>query len=285
MLQEDHTDADAYFLKEREKMRSSIKVILYTSLLTIVFFVLTYLVTVNMETNYISLNVSWLSNNLFLTLFGGAFASMLVVLLCEWQKYLNAKNESESVLFFQAYYLYQVIYQVYNNISDYQNNPKICLTENLLDDLSQKVYYQKNALQNVDYIPIYTYVFRKTNKVIQLIMPLRSTILPLAEELSHAPNMLRIAIYEALLELPELNHDKTRITSSINPVSSVLEIYKTKCKLLLEQLKKYLLDFDQIKGNRFQAEKMLKSIEDHFISIIEVDAFEDFIKQETNANK
>ena len=52
-----------------------------------------------------------------------------------------------------------------------------------------------------------------------------------------------------------------------------------------ERTEKYLLDFDQIKGNRFQAEKMLKSIEDHFISIIEVDAFEDFIKQETNANK
>ena len=266
-------------------MRSSIKVILYTSLLSIVFLVLTYFVTVNMETNFIALNVYWLSNNLFLTLFGGAFASMVVVLLCEWQKYLNAKSESESVLFFQAYYLYQVIYQIYNNISDYQNNPKICLAENLMDDLSQKVYYQMNALQNVDYIPIYTYIFRKMNKVIQSIIPLRSKILPLAEELTHAPNLLRIAIYEALLEQPELNHDKTRITSSINPVRSILEIYKTKCKLLLEQLESYLLDFDQNMGNRFHAEKMLKSIEDHFVSILEIDAFEDFINQETNTNK
>ena len=266
-------------------MRSSIKVILYTSILSIVFLVLTYMVTVNMETNFIAMNTPWLSNNLLLTLFGGAFASMVVVLLCEWQKYLNAKIEAESVLFFQAYYLYQVIYQVYNNISDYQNNPKICLTENLLDDLSQKVYYQINALQNVDYIPIYTYIFRKMNQVILSIMPLRSKILPLAEELTHAPNMLSIAINKALLEQPELNHDKTRITSSTDPVSSVLEIYKLKCQLLLNQLKDYLIAFDQNMGKRFHAEKMLKSIEDHFVSILEINAFEDFIKQKTNANK
>lgn len=73
-------------------MSTSIKVIKFTSILSIIFLVITYLITVNIESRFISLNTIWISNNFLLTVFGGVFASTLVVLFCEINKYLIDKK-------------------------------------------------------------------------------------------------------------------------------------------------------------------------------------------------
>ena len=83
-------------------MRGSAKVIKFTTAMSILFLALTYFTTVNIEAHIIELNTIWLSNNLALTVFGGAFASMLVVLICEVQKYITAKASMEEYIFYQA---------------------------------------------------------------------------------------------------------------------------------------------------------------------------------------
>ena len=80
-------------------MRESIKVIIWCSIVSIVFLILTYAVTVNAEAHFVVLDSVWISNNFLITLFGGIFASMLVVLLCEIQKYLSSKSRTEQYLF------------------------------------------------------------------------------------------------------------------------------------------------------------------------------------------
>ena len=69
-------------------MSTSIKVIKFTSILSTIFLIITYLITVNIESNFISLNTIWISNNFLLTVFCGVFASTLVVMFCEINKYL-----------------------------------------------------------------------------------------------------------------------------------------------------------------------------------------------------
>lgn len=117
-------------------MSTSIKVIKFTSILSIIFLVITYLITVNIESGFIQLNTIWISNNFLLTVFGGAFASILVVLFCEINKYLIDKKNVETQLFHQALYLYQAIFLMQHNILDYQSHPNAQIPENLLDNTS-----------------------------------------------------------------------------------------------------------------------------------------------------
>ncbi len=74
--------------------------------MSILFLSLTYFITVNVEAHILEFNTIWLSNNLALTVFGGAFASMLVVLICEVQKYITVKTSVKEYIFYQALYLY-----------------------------------------------------------------------------------------------------------------------------------------------------------------------------------
>ena len=52
-------------------MSSSKKTIFFTACASVVLLVLTYLVTVNIEAGFITINSIWLSNIFFLAFFGG----------------------------------------------------------------------------------------------------------------------------------------------------------------------------------------------------------------------
>ena len=144
-------------------MRGSVKVIRFTAAMSIVFLALTYFTTVNIETHIFELNTIWLSNNLALTVFGGVFASMLVVLICEVQKYVTAKASMEEYIFYQALYLYHALFLMQQNISDYQNNTAAIVPDNLFDESIRMIQSEIIALQNVDYAP-----FRQKNLLLSV---------------------------------------------------------------------------------------------------------------------
>ncbi len=134
-------------------MRGSIKIIKFTMFMSILFLALTYFTTVNIETHILGFNTIWLSNNLALTVFGGAFASMLVVLICEVQKYITEKTSVEEYIFYQALYLYQSLFLMQQNICDYQNNTEAGVPNNLLDETTRMIQSEIFALQSADYAP------------------------------------------------------------------------------------------------------------------------------------
>ena len=51
-------------------MSSSKKTILFTSVASIILLIITYLITVNIETGAISVDSPWISNNFFFAFFG-----------------------------------------------------------------------------------------------------------------------------------------------------------------------------------------------------------------------
>ena len=69
-------------------MSTNISVIKFTAKTALALAVLTYATTLNIETNFVYPLAPYISNDLFLTIFGGAFASVLVVLLSEIHQYL-----------------------------------------------------------------------------------------------------------------------------------------------------------------------------------------------------
>lgn len=133
-------------------MRESIKVIKWCGKLSLVFLVLTYLVSVNIESDFIKFHTVWLSNTFLLTLFGGIFASMLVVVLCEIQKYMSAKANIEQFLFYQGLYLYQALQQMHVIALDYLEHKDWRISENLFDESVRMIQGEMLAIQNTDYV-------------------------------------------------------------------------------------------------------------------------------------
>ena len=82
-------------------METSVKIIKFTTVMSGIFMILTYGVSLNVA--YLWFDIEWLSNNFLLTIFGGIFASMLVVLICEVHKYLLLKREAENQIFYYAH--------------------------------------------------------------------------------------------------------------------------------------------------------------------------------------
>ena len=69
-------------------------------LLAIVF-VITYIISLNIENQIIVVNSRWISNNFLFAIFSGAFASLLIVLAYEILKYFQLKKEAENTIFSQ----------------------------------------------------------------------------------------------------------------------------------------------------------------------------------------
>ena len=81
-------------------MRTSVKVIRFTLIASLILALATYGISLIMAYGWF--DIPWLSNNFLLAIFGGAFASMLVVLVCEIQKYILIKRETENQIFYYA---------------------------------------------------------------------------------------------------------------------------------------------------------------------------------------
>ena len=180
-------------------MRESIKVIKWCSFISIVFLILTYAVTVNSEGHYISVNSVWISNSFLITLFGGVFASMLVVVLCEIQKYLSTKASTEEYLFYQSLYLFQALMQMKTIIGDYLNHNEWPVPENLFDESIRMVQSEINALQITDYA-----TFNHGEKTLMVEHGrFRVVTLPKIQPLLQGGTRLRLAINETDVEYLE----------------------------------------------------------------------------------
>ena len=85
-------------------MSTNVKVTRFVFIMSLIFAILTYAVSLNIS--YEWFDIDWLSNNFLITIFGGTFASMLVVLICEIQRYFLNKREAENDIFKQLSALY-----------------------------------------------------------------------------------------------------------------------------------------------------------------------------------
>lgn len=47
-------------------------------------FALTYIISLNIENHFVAVNTKWLSNVFLFAIVGGAFASLVIVLVCEY---------------------------------------------------------------------------------------------------------------------------------------------------------------------------------------------------------
>ena len=176
-------------------MRGSIETIKFTFILSLLFGIITYLVTVNIETNFFILHTIW-------------------HLLSEIQKYLSTKSSSESYLFYHAVYLYSALFLMQQNILDYAKNSNKAIPENLLELRTQMAQSELVALQNTEYI-----TFRSRNPIavahqnfcIEVAVKVRSVL--------DSGINLRIAINVAKIDNLKYYQEARDITSANKTVS------------------------------------------------------------------
>ena len=124
-----------------------------------VLLVAVYLISLNIENHYISLNSRWISNLLAFSIVCGAFASVIVFILCEYVRYRQTKLETE----------YRIIYSfanLYGQVKIVQGNCRRAKTNNeiVTKELVSSTY--NNALMILDNISQIDYkTFCKKNKV------------------------------------------------------------------------------------------------------------------------
>lgn len=236
-------------------MRESIKVIKCCSLISVVFLALTYAVTVNSETHFIRFDSVWLSNDFFTTLFGGVFASMLVVVLCEIQKYTSSKANAEHYLFYQSLYLYQALMQMKTIIEDYLSHCEWHLPENLFDESVRMIQCELNALQVTDYATFK----HKDNSLMVEHGRFRIETIPKIQPLLQSNIRLRLSIYETEMEFlkKQLDHhtysgERIQITSNSPRVAKILNDELRNVSSSLKLVDSYIATLDNHCKKRYK---------------------------------
>lgn len=256
-------------------MRGNVKVIKFTSAMSILFLVLTYFTTVNIEAHILELNTIWLSNNLALTVFGGAFASMLVVLICEIQQYITAKASTEEYIFYQALYLYQALFLMQQSICDYQRNTEAGVPDNLLDETSRMIQSEIFALQSTDYAP-----FKQKNLLLIAHQKFcRKTAIDF-QPILKGSNAVKIAINKVKIYYLQQNVLNRMVTSVDQPLQTVLSIQHGRVSDALKEVDEYLKDIDKYCNQRYDWEKQRKQIHSNYVNVFEAWNFEKEFQKE-----
>lgn len=251
-------------------MSTSIKVIKFTSILSTILLIITYLITVNIESNFISLNTIWISNNFLLTVFGGVFASTLVVLFCEINKYFIDKKNTENQLFYQTLYLYQALFLMQHNILDYQSRPDIQIPENVFDNTTHMVKSQVCYLRGVDYSCL-----KKNNEIEQKLLSFKKETFLKYTAVENGMNLIRCAILEERIDNREQNRSNPdHITSSNTRVAKVLSDQIGNLVPLLEEIGGFLKTIDDNCNNRYDWNKIHEMTQNSYISLFQINSKE-----------
>ena len=255
-------------------MNASKKTIQFTGVASIVLIVATYLITVNIENQLLSINSPWISNNFLLTIIGGAFASMLVVLACEIQKFCTMKASTEAFLFFHATQLYVYLFQMQKNAHDYQNHTEKEINETLFDGPLSQAQNELYSILSADYA-----TFSPRNSIMKEHQIVREKLQKNWQPLFSGNNALKIVILEEKISRVELGKDRT-ITSGVNKVRAVLATHERRSMNAMEIINAYLKAFEKEDKEKYPWFEIKDSMEQAYVSIFDAWSLERYINGE-----
>lgn len=253
-------------------MRDSIKVIKFTAVFSVIFMIITYLITVNMEIHFFELNTIWLSNNFVLTSCGGIFASFFVVFLCEVQKYLAAKSSVQAELFYHATYLYTALFYIQQNIREYRENKAYIVPDNLLDMRVAMVQGELSILQNTDYC-----TFKAHNRFVDVHRKFCSEGAVKISTVVNNCNFLKTALYSARTQ-STLSFGNA-VTSANPIVDKTLSVLEQETSEALLEVDTYLQKIDTCCKNRYNWGATRTTTHSDYVSIFTYSDIDDFLKK------
>ena len=207
---------------------------------------LTYAISLNMEMWFININSHAISNSFLFALFSGIFASTLVVLICELNKYYDTKKKVENSLYIQFAFLYVQLLIIRNNTAKMLQNPNERLAQNLLQIPTSNSNASLNAIRNLEYC-----TFRGKSSIE---LALKSFIgngnIKLEDFLTNC-KFLEIAINEDKIEFMKGGNFSPIITSASDKTHKVLSILNKNVEGFINEIDSLIIKIDNACNNRF----------------------------------
>lgn len=257
-------------------MKINIKVIKFTTILSSILLIITYLISLADSYNWF--NISWLSNSFLFAIFSGAFASTLVVLFCEIHKYFVNKKDSRNKIFFHTAFLYFKLIMIKKEIDNHLANPKQEITLTFDSNVN-------DALENIEHFRNIDYAsFLKKDKLMNIFNEVNLWFNSEVEMAICDINYIKLARNQDELDCLINTRQKGIVTSSSKNIKRALQLNQKKLELILSQLDKILTDIDicSKQKNRWEIKKtsILKGL-----SSAERGSLNDFFNQEKNINE
>ena len=241
-------------------MTTSLKTIKQLIWVLLGVFILTYLISLNMENHYVVANVKWLSNNFLFAIAGGAFASLVVVLVCEIIKYRQLKFATEGALFSYMGNLYGQFLIISGNCKRTLNGHDL-VPDNLIQPSCDNAMMLADYINGIDYI-----TFCGKNNVSDVLSKFKTEKYLLLKNVLISFSYLRIAIREDSMML--LQQGKRDIVTSDCPhVKDALNKVIGQTSTILTYLDQIISQMDDGLDNRYNwhnLRKTLNTYQDNF---------------------
>ena len=193
-------------------MKSNIKTIKFLTILSVVLLLVTYSISLNDENRWIILNTPWLSNSFAFAIAGGTFASSLVVLACELQKYQSIKRQTEDYIFRQLFSLYVQVTIIHYNTKRQLNDISTPVPNNLIDEISNRGKMVLTSLSSIEY-----YTFCKHNAIKKQLVQYRGK----------SGTRIRLFLQNSVFLKMAINEDKIALLKQGRDVSITSDMPKT----------------------------------------------------------
>lgn len=244
-------------------MKTSINSIKFLTLLSVVFLMLTYIISVNTENSWIVLDTPWISNNFVFAIAGGSLASLLVVLACEIQKYQSIKRQIEDYIFSQLFSLYEQVIIIHYNTKRQLNDVSSPVPSNLIDDLANR---GKMCLANLTTIDYFT--FCKHNTIKEQLIQYRGNSGTRIQLFLQNSIFLKMAINDDKIALLKQGRDEL-ITSNMPKTHQTLKKIFDESSVVLSFLEKFLDIINKDCNKRYHWSELKRnviSVEENYVS-------------------
>lgn len=255
-------------------MKTSINTIKYLLLLSVASLLLTYGISLNEEKRWIVLNTSWLSNSFAFAISGGSFASLVVVLACEFQKYQSIKRQTEDYIFGQLFSLYAQVTIIHYNTKRQLNDILLPVPSNLVDEIANRGKMCLISLTSIEY-----FTFCKHNSIEEQLIQYRGKSGTRIQLFLQDSVFLKMAINEDMIAMLKQGRDEL-ITSHNTKTHQALKKIFDDSSVVLSLIEKSLGIIDKECKKRYHWSELKRNVircEENFISA----CLDDFIKSPT----
>ena len=117
---------------------------------SVLFAVIAYAVSVNMEIAFFTPNWWWMSNNFALTVSGGVFTGFLVALLSEVREYEEKKVKMESNIIYDTREIYKLMERIYDKAQKCLKTIDLAEEENVFQREEKELNYFVGKLRETE---------------------------------------------------------------------------------------------------------------------------------------
>lgn len=252
-------------------MKSSINTIKFLAVLSVVLLIVTYGISLNAENRWVVLHTLWLSNSFAFALAGGSFASMLVVLACELQKYQYIKRQTEDYIFGQLFSLYAQVTIIHYNTKRQLNDISSPVPNNLIEEIANRGKMCLTSISTIEY-----FTFCKHNSIKKQLIQYGGKSGTRIQLFLQDSVFLKMAINEDKIAMLKQGRD-VLITSQNSKTHQALKKISDDSSVVLSFIEKSLDILDKECKKRYRWSELKRNVircEENFISA----SLDDFLK-------